>query len=361
MNVLVTGAAGYIGSHACARLLQAGHRVVGVDNLFRGHEAAIDRCRAAHAGGDASRLVFARGDCGDTALLTGLITQHRVDAVMHFAALAYVGESVPDPLGYYHHNVTGLLGLLRAVNACPSVTRLVFSSSCSTYGEVSTDKMPVTEGLPLQPVSPYGRSKLMGERIIADFAESLRLAKRAFAWRALRYFNVAGCDPSGQLGEDHTPETHLVPLVLRVALGVRESISIFGTDYPTPDGTCIRDYVHVDDLAAAHVAVAEWLTPTVGESVSAGSAASGTNAPAFNLGIGRGYSVREVIEASRKVTGRAIKVVEAPRRAGDPAMVYADPSLVMRTIKWTPRFTSIEEIVRTAWAWMQKHPRGYGG
>ncbi|MDX2130956.1 MAG: UDP-glucose 4-epimerase GalE [Planctomycetota bacterium] len=340
MSILVTGGAGYIGSHAVQRLLRDGRTVVSVDNLFRGHARAMELLKGAHPG----RLTFVRGDVTDGAFVRGLLDEHRVDTVMHFAALAYVGESVDNPLEYYHHNVTGLAGVLRACEQARSpVTRFVFSSSCSTYGQPAPERIPVREDCPQAPVSPYGRTKLIGEMMLRDFAE--RPAARDWSCAMLRYFNVCGSDRSGLLGEDHTPETHLVPVVLQAALGLRPHVGIFGTDYPTPDGTCVRDYVHVEDLVDAHVRVLDAMRP-------------GTLL-AYNVGIGRGYSVREIIDAARRVTGRDIRVVEQARRAGDPPVVFNDPARISRELGWTPGVTSLDEMIASAWRWMLAHPKGY--
>lgn len=347
MNILVTGAAGYIGSHATARLLRDGHTVVGVDNLFRGHRAAMDLCATIKPG----RLHFTEGDTNDTALLNGLMREHGVEGVLHFAALAYVGESVTDPLRYYRANTAATISLLEACQAV-GVQRLVFSSSCSTYGEVPADRIPVREDCPQSQVSPYARTKYQCEQIFMDYAEGRRRAGQAFAWAALRYFNVCGCDRTGLLGEDHTPETHLIPVILQAALGQREHVQIFGTDYPTPDGTCIRDYVHVDDLADAHARAIAALKPGVPSEPAAA-------APAYNLGIGKGYSVRQIIEAVQRVTGKTIKVIEGPRRAGDPPAVWADPAKVRRELGWNAQVTDLDEIIRSAWTWFNAHPQGY--
>ncbi len=347
MNILVTGAAGYIGSHATARLLREGHTVVGLDNLFRGHRASMDICRRIAP----DRLHFVVGDICDVALLIRLMHDHHIEGVMHFAALAYVGESVTQPLRYFRNNTAATIGLLEAIDAA-GVGRLVFSSSCSTYGELRSDQIPVAETCPQSTMSPYGRSKLQCEDIIEDFAQGQRCSRKPFAWRALRYFNVAGCDQAGELGEDHTPETHLIPVVLQAALGQRESISIFGTDYPTPDGTCIRDYVHVGDLADAHATVMKAIAP-------ADSTETPKARPAYNLGNGKGYSVRQIIDAAKRVTGRPIKVVEAPRRAGDPPLVFADSSKIRRELGWSAKVTDLDEIIGSAWRWMLTNPHGY--
>jgi len=345
MNVLVTGGAGYIGSHAVQRLLRDGHRVVALDNLFRGHRAAM-QLLGWHASGSAEAcpLAFIEADICDRAKVAAAVHDHKIDTVLHFAALAYVGESVDDPLRYYRNNVDGLLSVLEACDAA-NVQRFVFSSSCSTYGQPPPEMIPIPEHCPQNPVSPYGRTKLMGEQVIKDFAESRRVRGKPFAYALLRYFNVAGCDRSGLLGEDHTPETHLVPVVLQAALGQRPHIGIFGTDYPTPDGTCIRDYVHVEDLIDAHVLAMSKLRP--GDGLF------------YNVGIGRGYSVREIIDTARRVTGREIKVLEQPRRAGDPPMAYANPEKITRELGWRAKVTDLGEIIASAWAWMLKHPRGY--
>ncbi|MGP1272778.1 MAG: UDP-glucose 4-epimerase GalE [Phycisphaerales bacterium] len=340
MAVMVSGGAGYIGSHAVKRLLEGGHRVLAVDNLFRGHREAIEALRPIAQG----RLDFAEADIGDRETMVELIRAHRIDTVMHFAALAYVGESVTDPLRYYRVNAAGALSLIEACDAA-GVERFVFSSTCATYGE--PPRVPMDEQTPQQPISPYGVSKLHVEHILRDYANACRVQGRPFAYAALRYFNVAGSDPDGLIGEDHTPETHLIPVIIQAALGVRESISIFGTDYDTPDGTCIRDYVHVCDLVDAHVAVLEALQPG--------------DERRYNLGIGRGYSVLEIIDAVRRVSGRDFKVIEAARRPGDPAALFADPSKIRDELGWTARYTNIDDIVGTAWRWLQRHPRGYAG
>lgn len=339
MTVLVTGAAGYIGSHAVQALLRKGERVVAVDNLSRGHRAALDALNA-----PAGKLTFLQGDVGNRAWIEAVLRGHHVTSVLHFAALAYVGESVDHALRYYRNNVGAMISLLDACDAV-GVKRFVFSSSCATYGQPDELFIPITEACPQDPVSPYGRTKLVGEWMLRDHAESCRRAARPFAFAALRYFNVAGCDTTGVLGEDHDPETHLVPVVIMAAQGRREGVEIFGTDYPTPDGTCIRDYVHVEDLAEAHVAVLDSLQPG--------------DARAYNLGIGKGSSVREVIESVKRISGRDFKVVERPRRAGDPARLFADPSLVQRELGWGARLTELDEIVASAWRWFEAHPKGY--
>jgi UDP-glucose 4-epimerase len=342
MNVLVTGGAGYIGSHAVQRLLRDGHRVVALDNLFRGHRRAMELLAPSAQG----RLTFIEADIVDRARVGADIKDHKIDTVMHFAALAYVGESVEQPLRYYRNNVDGLLSVLEACDQS-GVERFVFSSSCSTYGQPPDDMIPIPEHCPQAPVSPYGRTKLIGEQIIREFAEARRIAGKGFGYVLLRYFNVAGSDRSGVLGEDHTPETHLVPVVIQAALGQRPHVGIFGTDYATPDGTCIRDYVHVEDLIDAHVLAMSKLK--AGDGLS------------YNVGIGRGYSVREIIETARRVTGRDFKVVEQPRRPGDPPAAYADPTKIRRELGWQAKVTDLGEIIGSAWKWMSKNPRGYKG
>jgi UDP-glucose 4-epimerase len=327
MNVMVVGGAGYIGSHAVRRLLAAGHRVVAVDNLCRGHGQAVDR-----------RAEFHEIDLCETGALTEAMSQHGVDCVMHFAALAYVGESVTQPLRYYENNTSGTISLLKAMEQA-GVKRLVFSSSCATYGEPETT--PIVESMPQRPISPYGWSKWCVERILRDLGR----AAPEFAFVALRYFNVAGCAGDGTLGEDHDPEPHLIPRLLLAALGRLPNVTVFGADYPTPDGTCVRDYIHVEDLCDAHVVAMDALRPG--------------DARFYNLGIGRGYSVDEVVEAARRVTGRDIPIETGPRRPGDPAVLYADAGLIGRELGWSARYTDLDAIIATAWKWFESHPDGY--
>ncbi len=328
MNVLVAGGAGYIGSHAAKQLLEAGHHVLVIDNLYRGHRAAVVD------GAD-----FVQADLADTDVLAKAMDEHAIDCVMHFAALAYVGESVTQPLDYYEKNTGGTVSLLQAMKAA-GVNRMVFSSTCATYGE--PERMPIVETMPQRPINPYGWSKLFVERILTDYAH----ATPGFGFVALRYFNVAGCAADGSLGEDHEPETHLIPVVIEAALGQRDAIKIFGTDYDTPDRTCIRDYVHVQDLCAAHI-------------IAMNTLADGDQR-FYNLGIGRGYSVREVIDAVRRVSGRDFQVIQADRRPGDPPTLYANADKIRRELGWAPRYTQIDDVVRTAWNWFEQHPEGYG-
>lgn len=337
---MVTGGAGYIGSHAVKRLLEEGETVVAVDNLFRGHAEAIDALGAVKPG----TLHFSETDINDKAAIVDLMTRHSVDTVMHFAALAYVGESVTEPLRYYRNNAAGALSLIEACDEV-GIQKLVFSSTCATYGE--PPKVPMAEDTPQSPINPYGWSKLHVEHILKDYAEACRVAGKPFAYAALRYFNVAGSDPETLIGEDHEPETHLIPVILEAALGTRDKIMIFGTDYDTPDGTCIRDYIHVCDLIDAHVTVMNALKPG--------------DERFYNLGIGKGYSVREIIESVKRVTGKEFTVEEADRRPGDPAQLFADPTKINTELNWSASFTDIDEIVRTAYRWFESHPNGYAG
>lgn len=339
-SILVTGAAGYIGSHAVQRLLRDGHTVVAVDNLYRGHVEAMDALRAAAP----DRLHFHKLDIADRPAVESLLRQHKVHAVMHFAALAYVGESVDQPLRYYRNNTAAALALLEACDAA-GVGRFVFSSTCATYGEPAEQFIPIPETCPQHPINPYGRSKLHVEDMLADYLHAQGRAKKPFGYAALRYFNVAGSDRSGLIGEHHEPETHLIPVILQAVLGKRESITIFGTDYPTPDGTCIRDYIHVEDLIDAHLAALTALKDGEGRF--------------YNLGIGKGYSVRQIIDATKRVTGRAPVVKEGPRRAGDPPRLFANPAKIRSELGWSAKITDLDEIIASAWRWFQAHPNGY--
>ena len=328
MNVMVAGGAGYIGSHAVRQLIEAGHRVVVIDNLYRGH------ARAVHG-----EAVFDKIDLAETSALTGVLRDHEIDCVMHFAALAYVGESVAEPLSYYDNNTAGTVSLLKAMKDS-GVKRMVFSSTCATYGEPETT--PIVETMCQKPVSPYGWSKWCVERILKDYGA----ADPDFSFVALRYFNVAGSAADGSLGEDHDPETHIIPVLLLTALGRREKTTVFGTDYPTPDGTCIRDYIHVEDLCAAHITAMDALQPGDGRF--------------YNLGIGKGYSVREVLDAANRVVGREIPVEYGPRRPGDAVSLFADARKIRDELGWSARYTQIDDIVATAWKWFESHPDGYG-
>lgn len=323
-TILVTGGAGYIGSHAVVALQQAGYDVIVLDNLVYGHRDIVDQVL---------KVELVVGDTNDRALLDTLFSTRTIDAVMHFAAYAYVGESVTDPAKYYQNNFVGTLTLLEAMRAA-SVNTFIFSSTCATYGVPTI--VPIPEDHSQNPINPYGASKLMIERVLADFHTAYGLKSVAF-----RYFNAAGADPQGRLGEDHNPETHLIPLVLLTALGRRESVSIFGTDYPTPDGTCVRDYIHVTDLADAHVLGLKYLL-------------EGGDSTIFNLGNGNGFSVREVIETARRVTGKPIPAVECDRRPGDPPALVGSSDRARSVLGWNPQYADLEKIITHAWNWHQK-------
>lgn len=317
-KILVTGGAGYIGSHCCKALAKAGREPVVYDDLSRGHTDAVRW----------GPLVV--GDMRDRALLEKTLAEHRIGAVIHFAALAYVGESVGTPEHYYDVNLGGMTALLEAVEAV-GIDKIVFSSSCATYG--TPDRLPISEDLPQAPINPYGRTKLVCEWMLQDAQVAHRLR-----FAALRYFNAAGADPEGEIGERHDPETHLIPLVLMAASGQAGPVKIFGTDYPTPDGTCIRDYIHVDDLARAHLLALDHLEAG-GESVK------------LNLGTGRGASIHEVVAAVERVTGRKVPHELAPRRPGDPAELTADPSKAAEVLGFTARYRDLDEIVAHAAPW----------
>ncbi len=326
MAVLVTGGAGYVGSHCVKLLLEHGHPVVVYDNLSGGHRAAV--------GDDA---VLIRADLLDRPRLRRVFDEHEVEAVLHFAALLNVSESVSQPQRYYENNVLGTMNLIGEMMRS-EVRRLVFSSSCSIYGTPA--QLPITEDMPKHPISPYGRTKLIVEMALQDCAQSDGLGSIA-----LRYFNAAGAARDGTLGEHRTPEYHLIPMVLQVPLEQRAEVSIFGTDYPTADGTAVRDYVHVEDLAEIHV--------------QALSAVQIGRAEAYNVGTGRGTSVAEVIAAAQRVTGCAIPTGVGPRRPGDPPELYADVTQVRARLGWTPQITAIDEIIASAWNWHRNHPHGY--
>ncbi|HEY9734835.1 MAG TPA: UDP-glucose 4-epimerase GalE [Trichocoleus sp.] len=322
--VLVTGGAGYIGSHAVSALQQAGYRPIVLDDLSYGHRELVE-------GGLGAELVV--GDICDRALLDDLFSRYPVEAVMHFAAFIAVGESVSDPAKYYRNNVAGTLALLEAMVAA-DVKKIVFSSTCALYGNPKF--VPITEDHPQDPISPYATSKQMVEKMLADFDQAYGLKSVRF-----RYFNAAGADPEGRLGEDHNPETHLIPLVLMAALGKRSAITIFGTDYPTEDGTCVRDYIHVTDLAQAHVLGLKYLQ-------------QGGESEVFNLGNGSGFSVRQVIEAAREVTGRDIPVVESERRPGDPPILVGSSAKAQKVLGWQSQYADLTQILSHAWQWHQQ-------
>ena len=327
MNVLVVGGAGYIGSHCVRQLLAAGHRPVVLDNLVFGHRGAI-----------AAGVPLYTADLGDEAAVGKILKREEIEAVMHFAAFAYVGESVNDPLKYYFNNVVATLGLLR-VMLKHGVKKFVFSSTCATYGVPTA--MPIVETMPQAPINPYGQTKLDIENALKALAHAHGLSFAAF-----RYFNAAGAAEDGSIGEDHVPESHLIPLAIESAVGRRPALQVFGTDYPTPDGTCLRDYVHVDDLSRAHIAVFAKLEQP------------GT-ALFYNLGTGRPTSVLEVIRAVEKVTGLKVPYILAPRRAGDPPALYADSAKAVRELGWEIKFNQIEAIVETAWKWHRANPSGF--
>ena len=326
MRILVTGGAGYIGSHVVKELLAAGHEVVVYDNLVKGHREAV-------VGG-----VFIEADIGDEEKLREALRGYSVEAVVHLAADTAVGESMVNPLKYYHNNVVKGLTLLKAMLE-ERVRYIVFSSSAAVYGE--PEEAPIDELARKEPTNVYGETKLIFERMLEAFDRAYGLK-----YISLRYFNAAGADVSGEIGEDHDPETQLIPIVLQTALGLRPRLEIFGTDYDTPDGTCIRDYIHVSDLASAHVLAAEALY-------------RGAQSCAYNLGNEKGYSVREVLRTAEAVVGRPIPAVEVGRRPGDPAVLIASSEKIKRELGWRPRYPDLETIIRTAWEWHRKHPRGY--
>ena len=323
MAILICGGAGYIGSHVNKMLNRMGYETVVFDNLVYGHREAV------------KWGTFVKGDLKNQEEVDAIFERYSIEAVMHFAAYAYVGESVADPEKYYFNNVVCTLNLLRAMRA-HECDKIIFSSTCATYGE--PDRLPITEEMPQRPINPYGVSKLMVERILSDYGIAYGLRSVA-----LRYFNAAGADPEGEIGEDHTPETHLIPLVLDVATGKRLDIKVFGADYPTRDGSCIRDYIHVEDLASAHVLALKYLQ-------------AGGVSECFNLGNEWGTSVLEVIEAAEKVTGKEILVTLTDRRPGDPAVLVGSGEKAKRVLGWEPKYADIETIVWHAWEW---HKRGF--
>lgn len=327
MNILVTGGAGYIGSHTVKMLKELGKNVIAYDNLTKGHQTAV-KCD-----------VFVKGDIFDSELLEETIKKYNIDSVIHFAAYSLVGESMEKPSMYYHNNVQGTLNLLDVMLKC-NVKKLVFSSSAAVYGE--PEAVPITEEISKRPTSVYGRTKLIMENVMEDYSNSYGLK-----YTALRYFNACGADEEGNIGEDHSPESHLIPIVLQTCLGIRESIKIFGDDYPTEDGTCIRDYIHVNDLAKAHILALEGLH-------------EGHPSGAYNLGIGNGFSVREIIRAAETVTGITINKEVVQRRAGDPAVLIASSERIRRSLGWKPEYMDIKDIIATAWKWHRNHPNGFG-
>lgn len=326
VNILVTGGAGYIGSHTVRRLLARGHNVIVYDSLSKGHRQAVPEG------------ILIEGDTGDKAKLDEVFKTYNIEAVVHFAAYSLVGESALNPSLYFQNNVANTLTLLDAMLA-NGVNKFVFSSTAAVYGEPK--QVPITEDAHKQPTNVYGTSKLMVERILESYDRAYGLK-----YTSLRYFNAAGADTLGDIGEDHTPETHLIPIILQTALGQRENLQVFGTDYSTPDGTCIRDYIHVNDLADAHILAVEALQ-------------QGASSNVYNLGNGQGFSVKEVITAAEQVTGRAIPTVEAERREGDPAILIASSDKIKQKLGWQPQYISIEEIIKSAWNWHRNQPGGY--
>ena len=320
MNILVTGGAGYIGSHCCKALAQKGFHPITIDSLVYGHQRFVKWGK------------FIKGDTGNRADLKKCFQRHKINAVMHFAAYAYVGESVENPLKYYENNVGNTIELLRATLE-NGVKNFVFSSTCATYG--NPEKTPIGEDHPLNPINPYGRTKRIIEEILADYHAAYGLN-----YTSLRYFNAAGADPDSEVGEDHDPETHLIPKILDAAAGKSHAVKVFGTDYQTTDGTCIRDYIHVTDLAQAHLLALEKLIDGAGSHV-------------YNLGNGQGFSVLEVIECARKITGKEIGVENADRRPGDPPVLIASNEKAARELGWKPQYADLDDIIGTAWRWHQ--------
>lgn len=327
MNVLVIGGAGYIGSHAVNKLIKKDYNVSVLDNLVTGHRGAVDEA-----------ATFYLGDIRDKTMLNQIVQDEQIEAIFHFAASSLVGESVEKPLKYFNNNVVGMEVLLEVMQE-NDVKKIIFSSTAAVYGDVQAPL--ITEDEPKAPTSPYGESKLMMENMIkwCDLAHGIKFV-------SLRYFNVAGALSTGEIGEDHDPETHLIPIVLQTALGQRDAMTIFGDDYDTPDGTCIRDYVHVEDLIDAHILALEYLN-------------TNTESQIFNLGSSTGYSVKEIVEASRKVTGKEIPVKIGERRAGDPAKLVAASEKAREILGWKPAYETIEGIIQTAWNWHEANPEGY--
>ena len=327
MNVLVVGGAGYIGSHCVKQLTAAGHQPVVLDNLVFGHREAVSL-----------EIPFYEGDLGDAALVKEVLEREKIELVMHFAAFAYVGESVDNPLKYYENNLAKPITLLKTMVE-RGVGKFILSSTCATYGIPSG--LPIVEEMPQNPINPYGQSKLDLENVLKATAKAHGLSFASF-----RYFNAAGAAPDGSIGEDHDPETHLIPLVIQAAMGQRKSITIFGTDYPTPDGACLRDYVHVDDLSRAHIAAIPKLDQP-GQQLF------------YNLGTGKPYSVRQVIETVEKVSSLKVPVKEGPRRPGDPPSLYANSDKAQKELDWKIQFPDLESIIATAWNWHRFHLEGF--
>ena len=326
--ILVIGGAGYIGSYMCKYLAQNGFKPVVIDNLVHGHRKAV------------KWGPFYEGSISDKSLLNHIFSKYDIIAVMHFAALCYVGESVRKPINYYQNNVSNTINLLQVMLKKNKMNHFIFSSSCATYGEPIN--IPITEEHPRNPINPYGRSKLIVEQILDDFRNAYGLK-----FISLRYFNAAGADPDGEVGEDHRPETHLIPLVLQTALGQKKTINIFGDDYSTKDGTCIRDYIHICDLATAHLLALESLLNNK------------LTGQYYNLGNGDGYSVQQVIETARKITQKNISTKIKERRLGDPAVLIGSSEKAVKELGWTPKFADLKTIIETAWKWHKNNPNGY--
>lgn len=328
MNILVTGGAGYIGSHTVRALLSSNKfRPIVYDNLSTGHAESVPQ-----------EVPLIRGDIRDVEATAEVLRKYDIQGIIHFAAFSLVGESMSDPAKYYENNVVGTFRLLQALRKA-EVNKIVFSSTAAVYGE--PEEYPIKENFPCNPTNVYGKTKLVIENMMKDFSSAYGLQ-----YAALRYFNAAGASPDGTIGEDHNPESHLIPLILKTAQGIRDHISIFGTDYSTPDGTCIRDYIHVNDLADAHILALEYLF-------------AGGESQAFNLGSQHGFSVREMIEAAKKITQVPFKVTEENRRPGDPAILIASSEKAQHLLHWQPKQSSVEEIIASAWKWHQAHPNGY--
>lgn len=325
LNILVTGGAGYIGSHVVKELLRQSHNPIVFDNLQTGHRKTV------------KNSLFIEGDLSDQKKLKETFQTYTIDAIMHFAANSLVGESVLKPLKYFNNNVKNSIKLIEIIEEY-KIKKLIFSSSASVYGE--PQKIPITEDHPCYPTNPYGETKWIFERVLQAYHEAGILN-----FISLRYFNAAGADPEGELGEDHSPESHLIPLVIKAALD-ETLVPVYGTDYDTPDGTCIRDYIHVTDLANAHI-------------LALGKLEQKNFSAIYNMGNGNGYSVREVIEAVKKVTGRKVTAIESPRRPGDPARLVASSEKIREELGWTPKYPDLETIVETAWEWHRSHPKGY--
>ena len=338
MNVLVTGGAGYIGSHAAMKLLEDGCDVTIVDDLSRGQIGAIDALRKI------GELHFAEMNLGDVSAIAELLNTRSIDVVMHFAALTYVGESVEQPIRYYQNNTANAICLFESMRQA-GVRRIVFSSTAATYGIPAQENIPITEDCAQEPINPYGWSKLMVERILRDQLIAAQANGEDFAFAALRYFNVAGCDVQSRLGEHHQPETHLIPICLDAALGKLEAVTVYGNDYQTPDGTCIRDYVHIEDLVDAHIAVMKSLSNGAGKF--------------YNIGIGKGYSVKNIVDACKEVTGNDFKVQVGSRRSGDPPVLRANANKILNDLGWNAKHINIKDVIESAWKWRKANPDGY--